>query len=219
MELTRDILRSVLLMKVLLVNDSSNSKECTYTALSEVAGALEKQGIETEIFHVGSKGISGCLGCGSCMKTGKCFMDDSVNEFLDKAVEADGFIFGSPAHFATASGMLISFMDRVFFSGSRILAYKPAAAVVSARRGGNTAAFDQINKYFTMINMPVVSSQYWNMVHGITPEDVKKDLEGMQTMRILGNNMAWLLKSIEAGKAAGLALPEKEEKIYTNFIR
>lgn len=206
-------------MKVLLVNGSPKSKGCTYTALSEVASALEKQGIETEIFHIGTKALSGCLGCGSCMKTGKCFMNDTVNEFLDKAANADGFIFGSPVHFASSSGMLTSFMDRVFFSGGRMLDYKPVAAVVSARRAGTTATFDQINKYFTMSNMPVVSSQYWNMVHGITPEEVKKDLEGMQTMRTLGNNMAWLLESIEAGKAAGLELPEKEEKIYTNFIR
>jgi multimeric flavodoxin WrbA len=208
-------------MKVLLVNGSPHAKGCTYTALSEAAGALEKLGIETEIFHIGTKAISGCLGCGACMKTGRCFMNDPVNEFLDKASNADGFIFGSPVHFASASGMLTSFMDRVFFTnmGNRIFENKPAAAIISARRAGTTATFDQINKYFTMSNMPVVSSQYWNMVHGYTPEDVKKDLEGMQTMRTLGNNMAWLLKSIEAGKAAGLALPEREEGVYTNFIR
>lgn len=206
-------------MKVLLVNGSSKTKGCTYTALAEVASSLEKQGIETEIFHIGTKALSGCLGCGSCMKTGKCFMNDTVNEFLDKAANADGFIFGSPVHFASSSGMLTSFMDRVFFSGGRMLDYKPVAAVVSARRAGTTATFDQINKYFTMSNMPVVSSQYWNMVHGTTPEEVKKDLEGMQTMRTLGNNMAWLLKSIEAGKTINLELPKREEKVYTNFIR
>jgi multimeric flavodoxin WrbA len=208
-------------MKVLLVNGSSHAKGCTYTALTEVAGALEKQGIETEIFQVGTKAVSGCLGCGACMKTGKCFMNDPVNEFLDKASEADGFIFGSPVHYASASGMLTSFMDRVFYTNQTNgqLANKPAAAVVSARRAGTTATFDQINKYFTISNMPVVSSQYWNMVHGFTPEDVKQDLEGMQTMRTLGNNMSWLLKSIEAGKAAGIQLPEREEGVYTNFIR
>lgn len=208
-------------MKILLVNGSPHAKGCTYTALTEVAGALEKQGIETEIFQVGTTAVSGCLGCGSCQKTGKCFMIDPVNEFLDKALEADGFVFGSPVHYASASGMLTSFMDRVFFVSSATgqLANKPAAAVVSARRAGTTATFDQINKYFTMSNMPIVSSQYWNMVHGFTPEDVKKDLEGMQTMRTLGNNMAWILKSIEAGKAAGLPLPEREEVVYTNFIR
>lgn len=208
-------------MKVLLVNGSSHVQGCTYTALTEVAEVLEKQGIETEIFHIGTRAISGCLGCGACMKTGKCFMNDPVNEFLDKAAEADGFIFGSPVHFASASGMLTSFMDRAFFAniGSRVFENKPAAAVVSARRAGTTATFDQINKYFTMSNMPIVSSQYWNMVHGYTPEDVRQDLEGMQTMRTLGNNMAWLLKSIGAGKSAGLALPEREEQVYTNFIR
>ena len=208
-------------MKVLLVNGSSHAKGCAYTALTEVAGALERQGIETEIFQVGTKAVSGCLGCGACMKTGKCFMNDPVNEFLDKASEADGFIFGSPVHYASASGMLTSFMDRVFFTNqtNRQLANKPAAAVVSARRAGTTATFDQIKKYFTMSNMPVVSSQYWNMVHGYTPEDVRQDLEGMQIMRTLGNNMAWLLNSIEAGKAAGIPLPEREEIVYTNFIR
>lgn len=205
-------------MKVLLVNGSPHPKGCTYTALTEVAGALEKQGIETEIFQLGAKPISGCIGCGSCYKTGKCFMDDPVNKFMEKAVEADGFIFGSPVHYASASGMLTSFMDRVFYSEQGKLANKPAAAVISGRRGGTTATFDQINKYFTISKMPVVSSQYWNMVHGFTPEDVKKDLEGMQTMRVLGNNMAWLLKCIEAGKAAGVELPETEERVFTNFI-
>lgn len=208
-------------MKVLLVNGSPHADGCTFTALTEVAGALEKQGIETEMFQLGTKAISGCLGCGACYNTGRCFMNDSVNEFLDKALEADGFVFGSPVHYASASGMLSSFMDRVFFAGSATgkFAYKPAAAVVSARRAGTTSAFDQINKYFTISNMPIVSSQYWNMVHGFTPEDVKMDLEGMQTMRTLGNNMAWLLKSIEAGRTEGLPLPEREEAVYTNFIR
>lgn len=208
-------------MKVLLVNGSSHAKGCTYTALAEVAGTLEKQGIETEIFQLGTKAVSGCLGCGACHKTGRCFMNDLVNEFLDKAVEADGYIFGSPVHYASASGMLTSFMDRVFFTNHThgLLANKPATAITSARRAGTTATLDQITKYFTMNNMPVVSSQYWNIVHGYTPEDVQKDLEGMQTMRSLGINMAWLLKSIEAGKAAGLCLPIREEIVYTNFIR
>jgi multimeric flavodoxin WrbA len=207
-------------MKVLLVNGSPHKNGCTYTALVEVAGALEKQGVETEIFHIGTKPVAGCLGCGSCRETGRCVQKDIVNEFLDIA-EADGFIFGSPVHFAAASGMLTSFMDRAFFSNfaHRLFTYKPAAAVVSCRRGGATAAFEQINKYFTISNMPVVSSQYWNMVHGTSPEEVRQDLEGMQTMRTLGNNMAWLLKSIEAGKAAGLTLPEKEPPARTNFIR
>ena len=208
-------------MKVLLVNGSPHQKGCIYTALGEVAGALEKQGVEAEIFQLGNDPISGCIGCGVCQKTLKCFRKDIVNEFLDKASDTDGFVFGSPVHFASASGMLTSFMDRVFFTNiaSKLLEYKPAAAVVSCRRGGATATFEQINKYFTMSNMPIVSSQYWNMVHGYTPEDVRQDLEGMQTMRTLGNNMAWLLKSIEAGMAAGVALPENEAPVYTNFIR
>lgn len=180
-------------MKIILVNGSPHAKGCTYTALCEVAGALEKNRIETEIFQLGVQPIAGCIACKACVKTGKCFRDDLVNEFLEKISEADGFVFGSPVHYASASGMLTSFMDRVFYASQGRFAYKPAAAVISARRRGTTATFDQINKYFTMNNMPVVSSQYWNMVHGSTPEDVKQDLEGMQTMRTLGNNMAWLL--------------------------
>ena len=206
-------------MKVLLVNGSPHAKGCTYTALSEVAGALEKEGITTEIFQVGTEPLSGCLACGACLKTGRCVIQDSVNEFLDKAEGVDGFIFGSPVHFASASGMLTSFMDRAFYGRGNLFAYKPAAAVMSCRRGGATATFEQINKYFTISNMPIVGSQYWNMVHGNTPDEVKQDLEGLQTMRTLGLNMAWLLKSIQAGKEAGLQLPQREGKVNTNFIR
>lgn len=206
-------------MKVILVNGSPHAKGCTFTALTEVAETLMANGIETEIMQLGTQPISGCLGCGSCIKTGKCFIDDVVNVFLSKAGEADGFVFGSPVHYAAASGHLTSFLDRVFFGKSALFAYKPGAAVVSCRRGGASAAFDQINKYFTINNMPVVSSQYWNQVHGNTPEEVKQDLEGMQTMRTLGRNMAWLLKCIEAGKKSGIPLPEREPKINTNFIR
>lgn len=206
-------------MKVLLVNGSPHAKGCTYTALSEVASGLEKEGIDTEIFQVGAKPISGCLGCGACQKTGHCIIQDTVNEFLDQVEEADGFIFGSPVHFASASGMLTSFMDRAFYGRGNLFAYKPAAAVMSCRRGGATATFEQINKYFTISNMPIVGSQYWNMVHGNTPEEVKQDLEGLQTMRTLGLNMAWLMKSIQAGKEAGITLPQREAKINTNFVR
>ncbi|MDD2483539.1 MAG: flavodoxin family protein [Eubacteriales bacterium] len=208
-------------MKVLLVNGSPNVNGCTYTALSAVEEALQAQGIETELFHIGKKPISGCLACHSCLKTGKCVIDDIVNDFSQKVLQADGFIFGSPVHYASAAGMLSSFMDRLFYSNitTGAFAFKPAAAVVSARRAGTTATFDQINKYFTISNMPVVSSRYWNMVHGTNAEEVKQDVEGMQIMRILGNNMAWLLKSIEAGKAAGVPQPERERIIYTNFIR
>ena len=206
-------------MKVLLVNGSPHAKGCTFTALTEVAETLKANGIDTEIMHLGTKPISGCLGCGKCFKTGKCFMDDVVNVFLDKAPEADGFVFGSPVHYASASGQLTSFLDRVFYGKSALFYNKPGAAVVSCRRGGASAAFDQINKYFTINNMPIVSSQYWNQVHGNTPEEVKQDLEGMQTMRTLGRNMAWLLKCIEAGKNAGIPLPEQEPRLRTNFIR
>ncbi|KHD36749.1 NADPH-dependent FMN reductase [Clostridium acetobutylicum] len=208
-------------MKVLLINGSPHAKGCTYTALSEVAKALEEENIETEIFQIGTKPVRGCIGCGTCSKTGsgKCvFDDDTLNAGLEKAKTADAFIFGSPVHYAAASGALTSFLDRFFYAG-KDFAYKPGAAIVSCRRGGAAAAFDQLNKYFTIANMPIVSSQYWNMVHGNTPEEVKQDLEGMQTMRTLGKNMAWLLKSIQAGKEAGVKLPEKEQTIRTNFIR
>lgn len=206
-------------MKVLLINGSPNAKGCTYTALCEVAKELEKENVETEIFQVGNKAVRGCIGCGGCSKTdNKCvFDDDTVNDALEKAKNSDGFIFGSPVHYAAASGSVTSFLDRLFYAGD-CFAYKPGAAVASCRRGGASSTLDQINKYFTIANMPVVSSQYWNMVHGNTPEEVKQDLEGMQTMRTLGKNMAWLLKSIEAGKKAGIKLPEKETRVWTNFI-
>jgi len=210
-------------MKVLMVNGSPHEKGCTYTALKECADTLNKEGIETEIFHIGTKPIAGCIACRGCMKNGKCVFDDAVNELLERAKEFDGFIFGSPVHYAAASGPLTSLMDRLFFadtlSGKKSFYLKPAAAVVSARRAGTTATFDQINKYFTISEMPVISSQYWNMVHGFSPEDVKKDLEGMQIMRTLGRNMAFFLKCKEAAIKAGVSLPEKEERLFTNFIR
>ena len=206
-------------MKVLLLNGSPKKNGCTYTALQEVSDTLESKGIQTEIFWVGNKPIGGCLGCGTCLKSGKCFMDDTVNEFLEKAKSADAFVFGSPVHYASASGMITSFLDRAFYGKGSIFANKPGAAIVSCRRGGATAALDQLNKYFTICNMPVVSSQYWNMVHGNTPDEVRQDEEGMQTMRTLGVNMAWLLRCIEAGKAAGVPLPEREVSIKTNYIR
>lgn len=210
-------------MKVLLINGSPHEKGCTYTALTEVAETLNKEGIETEIFHIGTKPIAGCIACRSCMNTGKCVFNDVVNEVLFKLSEYDGFIFGTPVHYAAASGALTSFMDRLFFadmlSGRKSFYLKPGAAVISARRAGTTATFDQINKYFTICEMPVISSQYWNMVHGHTPEDVKQDLEGMQIMRVLGRNMAFFLKCKEAGMKAGVALPEKEGRVFTNFIR
>jgi len=206
-------------MNVLLVNGSPHALGCTYTALTEVANALEENGIGTRIFHLGTQPISGCLGCTKCIQTGLCFIDDVVNEFLQMCGDYDGFVFGSPVHYASASGMISSFMDRVFYCKSRRFALKPAAAIVSCRRGGASAAMDRINKYFTISNMPIVSSQYWNMVHGNTPDEVRQDLEGLQIMRTLGRNMAWLLHCIDAGKKAGVALPVSEKRMVTNFIR
>ncbi len=206
-------------MKVILVNGSPREKGCTYTALCEVADALEKNGIETEIFQVGAKPIAGCIGCNVCLKNGRCFVDDPVNEFVEKAKTADGFVFGSPVHYAAASGAITSFLDRAFYGKGNVFAGKPGAAVVSCRRGGAASAFDQLNKYFTINSMPVVSSQYWNQVHGNTPDEVRQDAEGLQTMRTLGSNMAWLLKCIQAGVAAGITFPEREPAMKTNFIR
>ena len=205
-------------MKVLLVNGSPHEKGCTYTALSEIARVLQAQGIETEIFQLGKAVNGGCRACLACRTLGKCVVDDSVNEFALKAESADGFVFGSPVHYASMSGALTSFMDRAFHSGSKELRYKPATAVASCRRGGASATFDQLNKYFTISNMPVVSGPYWNQIHGNTPEEALQDLEGLQNMRYLGYNMAWLLKCIELGKASGIS-PKTEERIRTNFIR
>ena len=206
-------------MKVILVNGSPRKEGCTFTALSEVEATLREEGIETEIYHIGQE-VVGCKACRACAKIGKCVIDDLVNSFVDKARDADGFIFGSPVHYAAASGNITSFMDRAFFSGKGAFAFKPAACVLSARRAGTTAAFDQLNKYFTISQMPVISSRYWNMVHGSNPEDVLKDAEGLQTMRMLARNMAWFLKLREAGDKAGVPLPNQEEVInFTNFIR
>lgn len=206
-------------MKVLLVNGSPHTKGCTYTALNEVAEELRKNDIDIEFFHLGAKPIAGCIGCGKCLTTGKCFRDDCVNDFIAIAKDFDAYVFGTPVHFASSSGELTSFMDRVFYGRSLFFANKPAATVVSCRRGGATAAFDQINKYYGISNMPVVGSQYWNQVHGNTPDEVLQDLEGMQTMRQLARNMAWMLKCIDAGNKSGVALPEHEQVIRTNFIR
>ena len=206
-------------MKVILINESPHKNGCTYTALTEIANTLQQEQIETEIFWIGNKPISGCLGCKACVKTGNCFMDDVVNEFTEKAKNADGFIFGSPVHYAGASGAITSFMDRAFYHKTGVYQGKPAAAIASCRRGGASATFDQLNKYFTISSMHVVSSQYWNMVHGNTPDEVTQDLEGLQTMRTLARNMAWMLKCIKSGKEAGIDFPEHEAKVATNFIR
>lgn len=205
-------------MKVLLINGSPHKNGCTARALEEVAVQLEKNGVETQIFFIGQQPISGCRGCGVCKKNGKCIIDDGVNDCAALLREAEGLVVGSPVHYASAAGAIVSFMDRLFYSGAKALQFKPAAAVVSCRRGGASATFDLLNKYFTINNMPVVASQYWNSVHGNTPEEVEQDLEGLQTMRTLGNNMAWLVRCIDAARVQ-VPLPENEPKIATNFIR
>ena len=203
-------------MKVLLVNGGPHKDGCTNFALEEVATTLEKENIETEIIWIGNKPVGGCIGCNSCLKNdNKCFMNDMVNEFLAKSKQADGFIFGSPVHFAAASGSLTSFLDRVFYGRGKLFAGKACASVVSCRRGGATAAFDQINKYALMSNMYIVGSSYWNQIHGTNKEEAAKDLEGLQTMRNLGKNMAFLLKSFEK---ANLKKTELENTTKTNFI-
>lgn len=207
-------------MKVLLVNGSPHEKGCTYTALCEIADTLRDNGIDSEIFWIGTKPISGCIACLKCNELGQCVFDDAVNRCAELAAEADGFVFGSPVHFASAGGAFTAFMDRLFYSEKKGSFYlKPAAAIASARRAGTTATIDQLNKYFMIKQMPIVSSTYWNMVHGSTPDDVKQDLEGMLTMRNLARNMAWLIKCKEAGANAGVELPEREAPVRTNFIR
>lgn len=205
-------------MKVLLINGSPNAMGCTYTALCEVEKILNQNGIVTELIHVGQKEMRGCIGCRKCKTTEQCVFDDLVNEVAPKFQEADGIVVGSPVYYASANGTLISFMDRLFYSSSFDKTMKVGAAVVSARRGGCSATFDELNKYFTISGMPIVSSQYWNSVHGNTPEEVKKDKEGLQIMRTLGRNMAFLMKSIALGKQE-FGLPEQESRIGTNFIR
>ena len=202
-------------MKVLLINGSPNAQGCTYTALSEVASEIAKSGIETEIYHIGTKPVRGCTACRQCFKEGKCcFNDDACNEIAAKIVEADGLVVGSPVYYSGPNGALCALLDRVFYSSASKFRFKPGAAIVSCRRGGASAAFDRLNKYFTISQMPVVSSQYWNAVHGFTPDDVRKDLEGLQIMRTLGKNMAWLLKN----SASGIAPPEPEaERMFTSF--
>ena len=211
-------------MKVLLVNGSPHEKGCTWTALREAAKTLNEEGVETDFFWIGKKPIAGCAGCGACARLGKCVFDDKVNEFTALAEEYDGFLFGSPVYFSGINGAMMSFLDRAFFSGGKRkhspFAFKPAAAVVSARRAGTTSALDQMNKYFLYAQMIVPGSRYWNMVHGNSPEEVLQDEEGLQIMRVLGRNMAWLLKLKAAGEAAGIALPKQEpRRIATNFIR
>ena len=205
-------------MKALLINGSPNAKGCTYTALSIVAKELENNGIEAEIVHVGHKDIHGCIACGKCHETGKCIFNDLVNEVAPKFEQADALVVGSPVYYAGVAGTMNSFLDRLFFSTHFDKRMKVGAAVCSARRAGTTATFDQLNKYFTISEMPIASSRYWNMVHGHTAEDVMQDEEGVQCMRILGRNIAFLVKAIAAEKERN-GLPEQEEVRFTNFIR
>ena len=205
--------------KVLLINGSPNAQVCTYTALREVEKSLNKNGVDTEIFQLGKGPIQGCTGCGGCGRNGKCVFDDGVNRLVERLDEFDGLVIGSPVYYASPNGALLAFLDRLFFAAGKKFAGKPGAAVVSCRRGGATAAFDVLNKYFSISNMPIVTSQYWNQIHGNTPEEALQDAEGLQTMRTLGENMAWLIKCIQAGRAAGVPEPVYEKKQSTNFIR
>lgn len=210
-------------MKVLLINGSPNEKGCTYTALNEISTTLNSEGIETEIYYIGKDPIAPCRACHACGKIGHCVINDKVNDFVVYASKFDGYVIGSPVHYGSASGGIIPFLDRAFFvdfmSGQNSFIHKPGTAIVSARRAGTTATLDQLNKYFQINQMPVISGRYWNMVHGANPDEVKQDLEGMQNMRILARNLAYHLKCKEMAQKAGILPPEKEETVYTNFIR
>lgn len=208
-------------MKVLMINSSSNEHGCTYTALKEIEKTLLSEGIESEILQLGAKAYHDCTGCCACRNSlnGRCVFNDIVNELIEKAEQADGFIFGTPVYYAHPTGRLLSVLNRAFFASSKSFTYKPAASIASARRAGTTASLDVINKYFTINQMPIVSSTYWPMVHGKTPEDVQQDLEGLQTMRNLARNMAYNLKLIELGKQNGLKPSQNEREFFTNFIR
>ena len=205
-------------MKVLLVNGSPRENGCTYTALREAADTLERSGIETEILWVG-KDVPGCTACGGCRKLGKCVIDDQVNRVIGKLDSYDGFIFGTPVYYGGPSGQILSFMNRLFFAASAKMAGKPVSSVVSCRRGGASSAYQQMNMHFMMTNMVVITSQYWNQVHGNTPDEVRQDAEGLQTMRTMAENMRFVLQSIEAGKQAGVKPLTYEAKVHTNFIR
>ncbi len=206
-------------MQVLLINGSPHQNGCTYTALHECAQTLNALGIGTELVWIGAKPIAGCIACGQCRTTGACIFDDAVNRVAAQLDAFDGFLFGSPVYYGGPCGQIQAFMDRLFYSSGAKLAGKPAAAVVSCRRGGASAAFQRLNLYFQISNMPVVSSQYWNQVHGNTPQQVLQDEEGLQTMRTLARNMAWMLQSMDAARRAEVPAPHREPAIRTNFIR
>lgn len=204
--------------KVLLINGSPHEFGCTYTALKEIGDTLGKNGVESQLLYLGKAPVAGCIACGKCGETGRCVFDDKVNEVLEKLDEYGGIVVGSPVYYAGPAGQLCAFLDRLFYCSEDRMAGKLAASVVSCRRGGASAAFDRLNKYFGISNMHIVGSQYWNQVHGFTPDDVRRDQEGLQTMRTLAQNMAWLLKSIEAGREKGVPLPQYEERLRTHFI-
>lgn len=206
-------------MKVLLVNGSPDEHGCTYTALSEVAATLQKNGIDTEIVYLGKKSVAGCIACMKCFETGHCFRDDIVRELQGRLDEFNAIILGSPVYYSNPTGQILSFAQRLFFCKENEMEGKLGASVVSCRRGGASATFESLNQFFTICNMPVVSSQYWNSVHGFTPDDVRKDAEGLQTMRTLGENMAWMLRCIENGKKYGLNKPTYEPRLRTHFIQ
>lgn len=206
-------------MKALLINGSPHQRGCTYTALHEVEKTLQQHGVVTEMLHIGSRTISGCIACMKCMQTGYCFRNDIVTDIQKRLDEFDAFVIGSPVYYSGPSGQLISFLNRLFLSSQDRMAGKLGAAVVSCRRGGASATFEQLNQYFTIANMPIVSSQYWNSVHGFTPDDVRQDTEGLQTMRTLGENMAWLLKCIACGRQNGITRPDYEPTVRTHFIQ
>lgn len=206
-------------MKVLLVNGSPNPQGCTYTALHEVETILQRHGIGTELLYLGKQPVTGCIACMKCFETGHCFRDDAVRDIQNRLAEFDGIVLGSPVYYSGPTGQILSFCQRLFFCKEGELAGKLGASVVSCRRGGASATFEQLNQFFTIANMPVVSSQYWNSVHGFTPDDVRRDREGLQTMRTLGENMAWLLKCIEVARANGVEQPVYEPRMRTHFIQ
>lgn len=206
-------------MKVLMLNGSPKANGNTYTALLEIGKQLNKENIEYEIMQIGGAPMRDCIGCGRCTENGCIFSDGGVNEFIAKAKEADGFVFGTPVYYAHPSGRILSFLDRVFYSGGRAFKFKPAASVAVARRSGTTASFDCLNKYFGISQMPVAGATYWNNVHGAVPGEVSFDEEGMRTMRNLARNLAWMIRCFDTGKKNGIPLPETETGNKTNFIR